>query len=38
MRRMRRDFYASATDDTIADLVLMFLDEELVAEGDEKLA
>lgn len=37
-RRMRREFYASVTDDTMADLVLKLLDEEIMDKEMEKLS
>lgn len=37
-RRMRREFYASATDDQIADLVLKLMDEEIEDEQNAKLS
>ncbi len=37
-RRMRREFYAFASEDQIADLVLKLLDEEIEDEGKQALA
>ncbi len=37
-RRMRREFYASAPEAQLADLVLQLLDEEIEDEGKAKLA
>ncbi len=37
-RRMRREFYGSASEEQIADLVLKLLDEEIEDEGKQALA